>query len=129
MRLFQAQLKRYRTALMDAIKQGGTNMDEIKRITEKINSIDNNLLENNGKILQMGEQLSSLTEDLEDSTIALNTEVIAIQENLNSTINQLDQQRSVTIIHQSRVLIRSLVSLSYCLNQKVSPGVKSGKLS
>ena len=78
---------------MDAIKQGGSNVDEIQRITEKINSMDSNLLENNGQILQMGEQLSSLTGDLEDATIALNTEMIAIQENLNSTLNQLDQQR------------------------------------
>ena len=93
MKLFQAQLKRYRTALMDAIKQGGSNVDEIQRITEKINSMDSNLLENNGQILQMGEQLSSLTGDLEDATIALNAEMIAIQENVNSTLNQLDQQR------------------------------------
>lgn len=78
---------------MDAIKQGGSNLDEIQRISEKITSMDNNLLENNGQILQMSDQLSTLTGDLEDATIALNTELIAVQENLNSTLNQLDQQR------------------------------------
>ena len=112
---------------MDAIKQGGTNSDEIQRISEKITSMDNNLLENNGQILQISEQLSSVTGDLEDATIALNTEMIAIQENMNSTLNQLDQQRFFLNCDMETKF--SLASPYYCLNPTLYLDVKFGKLS
>ena len=99
--LIKAQMARYRKALMESINQGKENEKSLAELNTRLAELTGELFANTESIESFKQEITSIEQNVEDVTISLNAELLATQDNLNATLNQV------------RIVILRLISPSF----------------
>ena len=87
--LIKAQMARYRKALMESINQGKENEKSLAELNTRLAELTGELFANTESIESFKQEITSIEQNVEDVTISLNAELLATQDNLNATLNQV----------------------------------------
>ena len=87
--LIKAQMARYRKALMESINQGKENEKSLAELNTRLTEFTGELFANTESIESFKQEITSIEQNVEDVTISLNAELLATQDNLNATLNQV----------------------------------------
>ena len=99
--LIKAQMARYRKALMESINQGKENEKLLAELNTRLAELTGELFANTESIESFKQEITSIEQNVEDVTTSLNAELLATQDNLNATLNQV------------RIVILRLISPSF----------------